>query len=115
MQITKTAERISDDELLITGRVTVGFGLSADYAPRRDYVRIIPTEEFERLLTEQKPSGYHSIGCNRGAPLDGLELSVGGTSGIRYLVDATGAGVHYVYADAATVPSEPVVVAENAQ
>lgn len=102
MKISDTIERVGD-KLIITGRRNVGFGSRRTDVPRRDVVRIVPTDEFERLLAECVPTGHRTIGLNAGAPVDGLE-EYRGDSGIRYLVDATGAGFRFVYADAASMP-----------
>jgi len=75
MKISDTIERIGD-ELIITGRRNIGFGSRRTDVPRRDVARILPTDEFERMLIECMPTGHHVTGLNAGAPVDGLsELS----------------------------------------
>lgn len=102
MKITEQVE-LCDGRLIVTGTNTAGFGFDAKDVPLRDYVEIIPTEEFDRLAAECKPCEFHAHGLNAGAPSDGgLDLHIG-RSGIRYLVDRGGPGMTYVYADAATV------------
>lgn len=103
MKISEFVE-LSDDRrtLIVTGRRSTGFGLGRTDVPMRDVVRILPAAEFERLLAECAPTGHRDIGLNAGAPVDGLE-EYRGQSGIRYLVDATGPGRKFVYADAASV------------
>lgn len=100
-RISDTIERIGDT-LIVTGRRNVGFGSHRTDVPRRDVVRIVPTDEFEKLLTECAPTGHHDIGLNAGAPLDGLEEHRGG-SGIRYLVCRIGPDLLFMYADIASV------------
>lgn len=102
MKISDTIERIGD-ELIITGRRNIGFGSRRTDVPRRDVARILPTDEFERMLIECMPTGHHVTGLNAGAPVDGLS-EYRGDSGIRYLVDATGPGFAFRYADAASIP-----------
>lgn len=104
MKVSEFVE-LSEDRrtLIVTGSRSTGFGSRRADVPRRDVVRIVPAEEFEWLRTACAPTGYHQIGFNAGAPVDGLE-EYRGASGIRYLVDATGPDRQFVYADAATIP-----------
>lgn len=103
MKISKAVERISENELTVSHYTVVGFGMSAERVLQHDHVKIVPRTEFEKLLRECKPTAYWDKGFNRGAPVNGLELRVGPTTGIRYLVDATGAGIVYRFADADTL------------
>ena len=82
----------------MTGRTTQGFGLSAETVSYYCTVHVLSVEEFDNLITQNEPTGHHTIGFNQGAPRDGLVEGVyRGTQhhnlvGGRIAYNATGAG-----------------------
>ena len=72
--------------------------MQAETITRNDKVEILSPDEFEAKRIASIPTGYHNMGFNCGAPTDGLvTMKINGT---RYLVDGTGAGEIYRYAEA---------------
>ena len=95
--------RVEDGFVIVEGTRTQGFGLSAESLRFEDKAEIVPHEEFERLLRDNEPTGYFTIGFNRGAAIDGLKAWKA-NSGIRYLIRTHGASFERIYADADSIP-----------
>jgi hypothetical protein len=94
--------------VVVEGSKTNGFGMNAQTIRAYEYVEVLTTEDFEERKSASKPTGFHQMGFNRGAPLDGLYERT--LMGLRCLVDGRFADEVPVYADIASLSAAGVVM-----
>lgn len=78
----------------IQGTRRNGFGQNATSVAFCDIAVGLTPDQFDKALTDNKPSGYQEVGFNAGAPVDGLSEVV--KDGVRYLCDSTGSSSVYL-------------------